>query len=58
MTLGDTKVSDDLEPSGKDPSDRTSIENFLFSINLFNLSTEQVLKMDDYFEVIAFNVIE
>ena len=39
-TFGDTKVSDDLDPSGKNLSDRTKIENFSFAISLADIYTK------------------
>ena len=39
VEFGDTRVSDDLEPSGIDLSDRTKIENLTFAMGLSNFLT-------------------
>lgn len=36
LTHGDTKLSDDLDPSGKDSVDRTNIKDFTLAFNVID----------------------
>ena len=54
INYGDTTVSSDFNAYGKDPSDKTKVEDLSIAMQIMNVKTYQSIKLEDYFYVYAF----